>query len=202
MSKSKYPGWFDKNANELADFLAALSALVLGGILFILIYGTYWFVFERSWIVPYGYNVLFGVLALLLPVLFGLIKYFSSKDLRYIRYAKDEKEKNMNYVVSSWSISTLKFAGVPDDITSCLSKAVNISEKSSSEVEKIFDTSDEMIGILEEKLGSTRLEEYREVILKYTGREIGHVKDKKHPSPDSNDIGKNSLTGLELTTES
>lgn len=176
----KWSNWLKKTdiyADDLADMFGGILVISVGAAFVALIGFTYHYV-AIGWTIGIILSaIVVGVFSLWLMV------YFAKKVYR----EEECIDKNPQYVISGWRISTLKAAGVPEDLIYCLinilaENSVNkpaanqklsdviddaIIELKSSDSKKQF-TRKEVVSKLKEKVGKTRVDEFKEVILRYT----------------------------------
>ena len=161
-----------KSLNRTAMFALGSSLIVISTLIYLLIE-----ILRNNQLSTWGIGLLFLAI-ILLPIMI----HFAQK------IQEDESsDDNFEYVLSYWRIETLKAAGVPADVTKCLENILGEynntyieyvfgAGKSSSQNELTFKKADESgdnwLTELQKKLGDTRLKESREVILKYTQREL------------------------------
>jgi hypothetical protein len=123
---------------------------------------------------------------------FWLMIHFAKKNYQ----EEVDIDESTQYIISGWRIGTLKAAGVPEDLIYCLINILkNDLENKSSSGQNLTITVDNLIielkknksmielkknaliTELELKLGKTRVEEFKQVILKYTRQD--DIKEEK-----------------------
>ncbi len=182
MTKIGSLSWHDKYADELADIFGVLLVLSLVGFLpffyiFDLLPGGYWLTVFIAF--PFAAGI----------PLFCLTIISARKALNKIRREDDRHEKETRYVLSEWSIGTLKAIEAPLDLTKALETILeekrdtktSIARKLPNKIESKGNSAnvsfsetfrrEELIAELEEKLGKVRHGEIKELVLKYTRRD-------------------------------
>lgn len=158
--------WLDRYAKWIAAFSALLlivSFVIVGYILFVVLT-------DSSSKFSYS-SILFVLVVISLPLLL-LMMYFSQKTQN-----SQPSDESADYVISCWSIETLRAAGVPRDLTKCLKDIYDNAEKSSPPIElsiknSLDDSPNSWLIKLKENLGEIRVNEFSEIILKYTRRDM------------------------------
>lgn len=156
--------FFDKHADKIASISAVIPFLSLAAI--------------AGVILTVGLSSIPGVIistAAIGSLILALILLFYSSSA----IAAEEKNitENTRYVISYWSIETLKASGVPEDLIKTLKEILLEPETISPSKEiSIKDPSDDSphnwLKKLKERHGEIRVKEFSEVILKYTRRDV------------------------------
>jgi hypothetical protein len=145
-------------AETIVNFLSIVFAVTLGFLFYVLYYGI-------SGIDKTPASLFIILLILLLGLL--MIKFST---------LVPPPDKDKYYLVSGSSISTLKSAGVPEDLIESLERIVGANRKSMRNPygmnrAKPFESSDELLKMLQDRHGVIRTNEFKELILKYTMRD-------------------------------
>lgn len=166
--------WINKYAGWIAFFSALLliiSLVIVGYILFAILLTDNPSQFSYR-------SVLFVLAVLSIPLL--LLMAYSSQKAQNSELSETiaDSEENADYIISAWSIETLRAAGVPRDLIKCLKDICDNAAESSPPTQlsiknpRFDSTPDSWLKKLEENLGETRVDEFIEIILKYTRRNV------------------------------
>lgn len=172
--------WFGKYLENHADFLAnsfgVLFVLAIGAIIFALSINILDSLYEWEWQFQFFWLIIIisavtGVLSLI------LLFYFSWQVSGFEKRESELEYKDAKYIISKWSLKTLRAAGVGRDIIIYLTEEILQKSTSPEDLElTITDMTalpdDSWLAKLRNDLGSTRVEEFEKTILKYTRREI------------------------------
>lgn len=163
-SKKTQESWLENNADEISKICAVIPFLSLGILTII---------FLTNGFSSYA-GLVFAAIAVIALIISIILLFKSSKT---IAETDRESHANTRYVISYWSIETLKAVGVPEDLTNGLKEILRESETFSPLGEVVVknlsdDSPDNWLEKLKKRYGETRVDEFSEVIMKYTRREI------------------------------
>lgn len=170
IGKENEQTWIDANIDQLASVCGAVMVLSAGFLAFFLLnflsaddkpsLGVIGIL--KSWA-----SFATASAAVICLASFASLVWLSIKISRKL----EQKEESTNYVISRWSIKTLEAVSAPPDLIACLDSILDNSRQSELKIKSLDDTTENnWLFQLKQKLGNDRVEEVKEILLKYTRR--------------------------------
>lgn len=181
-----------KYSDALANLFGATLVLSFGFLIFAIFVTLLEAYIDWKWTTLYvGEFVLAS--AIIMAVSAMLMFYFAKRVPTFDRHSIRMQHKDVKYVLSKWSIETLKAAGVAEDIIEFLQSLVRQNKTEDELTLKMYPKEypmDNWMVKLKNELGDERVNEFEGAIFKYTRRPQSWQKDNtvRH-SPKDNDRG-------------
>lgn len=164
--------WLYKYSDDLSNFFGGLFCLSIGyilfaGIIYVLnVYLEWAFTLPKFWVFPE-----LSIIALIASIIsLWAIFHFAHQEQKEIKISNQKTY----YLISEWSLKTLATAGVSEDIVEFLDELRKSEIAVEKELKMTLPSEDPDIWLnkLKSALGTARVTEHEDKILKYTRREI------------------------------
>lgn len=171
MNSSKKWIWLYKYSNDWANFFGGILVLCIGLIIFFSI---------TLWNDLLHYKIQLFLLSIIICGMFSyfFMMHFAYKIPEIERISKEwlfeENHKDKVYLINIDRIETLKAAGVPSDILNCLNKLLNNPQNTEKQLKMTLspESEENWYKDLRDILGDARVEEFENLIFKYTQKKM------------------------------